>query len=209
MKKTMALVTIGNQKHEITNVTLNKSLNEMIKCMDNMNKNSWTYAYHLYNICEGELFADDFHDLTRFANFIGMSKSSVTQYSKAVEFAKKHGYIDCIVDGKLAKNDFARIPFNLGIGYLLSTIDSYDVFLIWLDETQHFSEAELFRTTVKTLRALIKAYNKRYDAQDAQDAQDAPITKGEVIINILDAMTKYNISLNELGTAIAARASAK
>ena len=211
MKKN-AIITIGNNTHEIANKALNENLTKMIQAMSTANKSAWTYAYHLNKIIETECFAEDFSTITKFAEFIGLSKASVSQYTNAIRFAKSVGRIDCIIDGKLT-NDFMKIEFSIGNAYLLSKIDDYKMFLEWIFDND-ISEDEVFKMSNRQLKSLINDYKHRNDVKpedtdttekpEDTDTTEKP-TKTEVIDAIVDYIIEYNIMLNEIGTELAKR----
>lgn len=228
------MMVFGNNEHAITCKELKVSLNEMLKAMDGMNKNTWIYAYHLNRIIENESFKDDFHDKGNFAKFVGLSIASISQYTGAIRFAKSSGYIDCIVDGKIVANKFGIIPFNVGIAYLLSTLDNYNDFIAWVENNKGITEVDIFRTSQKALRDIIKAYNdslKPCDSKvsdsdsDTEQASDSDTEqasdsdsdsdsdsvkfkiacKADAIAVIANLMRQYDISINDIGSELAKR----
>ena len=227
MKKTKnAMVVIGNNSHEITNKCLNENLTKMLNAMASANKSVWQYAYHLSKIIDTEAFADDFSTLAKFGDFIGLSKATISQYTNAIRFIRSQGIIDC-VDNATSKisNDFSKIAISVGNAYLLSKIDDYNDFLVWVSDNGLLI-GKVWLMSNRQLKALINDYEHRNDITESEtetetetetemetetetepetETETETETKAEMIKALVDYMIEHDISLNEVGTEIARR----
>nr|DAG18269.1 MAG TPA: KorB domain [Caudoviricetes sp.] len=69
----------------LSNGELKTALTTMMKALESGRKSTWDYADSIYNIVKGEYFKDDFKSLKEFAEYINLSKASISQYMGAVE----------------------------------------------------------------------------------------------------------------------------
>lgn len=69
----------------LSNGELKTALTTMMKALESGRKSTWDYAESVYNIVKGEYFKDDFKSLKEFAEYINLSKASISQYMGAVE----------------------------------------------------------------------------------------------------------------------------
>lgn len=69
----------------LSNGELKTALTTMMKALESGRKSTWDYADSVYNIVKGEYFKDDFKSLKEFAEYINLSKASISQYMGAVE----------------------------------------------------------------------------------------------------------------------------
>lgn len=110
----------------LSNATLKESLNIMINAIQTSTDNNWIVAYHVWKTITGEMFKDDFKDYKTYSEFLGLSKGTISQMKKAVEFAKNRLFLIVNDDGTLETPMFA-----VSIAYLMSTVD-YEEFCKWL-----------------------------------------------------------------------------
>ena len=132
---------------------------------------------------------------------MGVSKSTITQYIKSVEFVEKH--------------EFGFDMFTVGSAYLLSTLtdEEFVDFVKWAEE----QEIDLTTMSVKALRNLIKEYDSKDDVEedviedeDSIDNEDSSESDEDVeeettvdgresaIALIKSLMEEYNITVEEL-----------
>lgn len=78
---------VATQKsiNALSNGELKTALTTMMKALESGRKSTWDYADSVYNIVKGEYFKDDFKSLKEFAEYINLSKASISQYMGAVE----------------------------------------------------------------------------------------------------------------------------
>lgn len=78
---------VATQKsiNALSNGELKTALTTMMKALESGRKSTWDYAGSVYNIVKGEYFKDDFKSLKEFAEYINLSKASISQYMGAVE----------------------------------------------------------------------------------------------------------------------------
>ena len=137
---------------------LTVELFNIMNAINEGNKSAWEVARAYKRIIDDELFDEDFENIQEFALYVGVSKSTITQYIKAVEFVEKH--------------EFGFDMFTVGSAYLLSTLtdEEFIDFVKWAEE----QEIDLTTMSVKALRNLIKEYDsKDYVEEDIiEDSTD-------------------------------------
>ena len=162
------------------------------------NKSAWEIARAYKRIIDDELFDEDFENVQEFALYVGVSKSTISQYIKAVEFVEKH--------------DFDFSMFTVGSAYLLSTLtdEEFVDFVKWAEE----QEIDLTTMSVKALRNLIKEYDSKDEVEedviededstnndDSDENVEEEVTVSDregAIALIKSLMEEYNITVEEL-----------
>ena len=186
---TVASVTTLSSKE------LTVELFNIMNAINEGNKSAWDIARAYKRIIDDELFDDDFENIQEFALYVGVSKSTISQYIKAVEFVEKH--------------EFGFDMFTVGSAYLLSTLtdEEFIDFVKWAEE----QEIDLTTMSVKALRNLIKEYDSKDNVEediieDSTDNEDSSESDEEinisareaVISRIKELMEEYNITVEEL-----------
>ena len=174
---------------------LTVELFNIMNAINEGNKSAWEIARAYKRIIDDELFDEDFENVQEFAIYVGVSKSTITQYIKAVEFVEKH--------------EFGFDMFTVGSAYLLSTLtdEEFIDFVKWAEE----QEIDLTTMSVKALRNLIKEYDSKDDVEDdvieeSTDNEDSSESDEEITISdresaislIKSLMEEYNITVEEL-----------
>ena len=174
---------------------LTVELFNIMNAINEGNKSAWEVARAYKRIIDDELFDEDFENVQEFALYVGVSKSTISQYIKAVEFVEKH--------------EFGFDMFTVGSAYLLSTLtdEEFIDFIKWAEE----QEIDLTTMSVKALRNLIKEYDSKDDVEDdviedSTDNEDSSESDEEinisareaVISRIKELMEEYNITVEEL-----------
>lgn len=161
------------------------------------NKSAWEIAHAYARIVNEELFDDDFDTLKEFAEYVGVSPATITQYCKAVAFIE-------------SQPDMHEDTFSVGTAYLLSTLgESLGEFITWLEE----QDINLATLSVAGLKELMKQF-KHKDEQatekseesdeseesqdDIEDAETEPIDKEGLILMILNTMAENDITIEDL-----------
>ena len=186
---TVASVTTLSSKE------LTVELFNIMNAINEGNKSAWEVARAYKRIIDDELFDEDFENIQEFALYVGVSKSTISQYIKAVEFVEKH--------------EFGFDMFTVGSAYLLSTLtdEEFIDFVKWTEE----QEIDLTTMSVKALRNLIKEYDSKDDVEDdviedSTDNEDSSESDEEITISdresaislIKSLMEEYNITVEEL-----------
>ena len=129
---------------------LTVELFNIMNAINEGNKSAWEVARAYKRIIDDELFDEDFENIQEFALYVGVSKSTISQYIKAVEFVEKH--------------EFGFDMFTVGSAYLLSTLtdEEFIDFVKWAEE----QEIDLTTMSVKALRNLIKEYDSKDNVED-------------------------------------------
>ena len=174
---------------------LTVELFNIMNAINEGNKSAWEVARAYKRIIDDELFDEDFENIQEFALYVGVSKSTISQYIKAVEFIDKH--------------DFDYSMFTVGSAYLLSTLtdEEFIDFVKWVEE----QNIDITSMSVKALRNLIKEYVSKDDVEDdvikdSTDNEDSSESDEEITISdresaislIKSLMEEYNITVEEL-----------
>ena len=174
---------------------LTVELFNIMNAINEGNKSAWEVARAYKRIIDDELFDEDFENVQEFAEYVGISKSTISQYLKAVAFVEKH--------------EFGFDMFTVGSAYLLSTLtdEEFIDFVKWAEE----QEIDLTTMSVKALRNLIKEYDSKDDVEDdviedSTDNEDSSESDEEITISdresaislIKSLMEEYNITVEEL-----------
>lgn len=177
---------------------LTVELFNIMNAINEGNKSAWDIARAYKRIIDDELFDEDFENVQEFALYVGVSKSTISQYIKAVEFVEKH--------------EFGFDMFTVGSAYLLSTLtdEEFIDFVKWAEE----QEIDLTTMSVKALRNLIKEYDSKddieedvvedstdddFDESDEDVEEEVTVTdRDDVIALIKSLMKEYNITVEEL-----------
>lgn len=190
---TVASVTTLSSKE------LTVELFNIMNAINEGNKSAWDIARAYKRIIDDELFDEDFENVQEFALYVGVSKSTISQYIKAVEFVEKH--------------EFGFDMFTVGSAYLLSTLSDEEFidFVKWAEE----QEIDLTTMSVKALRNLIKEYDSKDDVEedvveDSTDNEDSNESDEDVEVEttvdnresaislIKTLMDVYNITVEEI-----------
>lgn len=177
---------------------LTVELFNIMNAINEGNKSAWEVASAYKRIIDDELFDEDFDNVQEFALYVGVSKSTISQYIKAVDFVEKH--------------EFGFDMFTVGSAYLLSTLtdEEFIDFVKWAEE----QEIDLTTMSVKALRNLIKEYDCKddipeeliEDSTDNEDSNESDEDSEETIVGdresalslIKTLMDVYNITVDEL-----------
>ena len=176
---------------------LTVELFNIMNAINEGNKSAWDIARAYKRIIDDELFDDDFENVQEFALYVGVSKSTISQYIKAVEFVEKH--------------EFGFDMFTVGSAYLLSTLtdEEFIDFVKWAEE----QNIDLTTMSVKALRNLIKEYDSKDDVEEdvIEDSTDDSNESDEDVVEelsisdkdsaitlIMSLMEEYNITLEEI-----------
>ena len=190
---TVASVTTLSSKE------LTVELFNIMNAINEGNKSAWDIARAYKRIIDDELFDEDFENVQEFALYVGVSKSTISQYIKAVEFVEKH--------------EFGFDMFTVGSAYLLSTLtdEEFIDFVKWAEE----QEIDLTTMSVKALRNLIKEYDSKDDVEneveddiieDSEDSSESNEDSDEITVDdresaialIKSLMDEYNITVEEI-----------
>ena len=177
---------------------LTVELFNIMNAINEGNKSAWEVARAYKRIIDDELFDEDFENIQEFALYVGVSKSTISQYIKAVEFVEKH--------------EFGFDMFTVGSAYLLSTLtdEEFIDFVKWAEE----QEIDLTTMSVKALRNLIKEYDSKDDVEediiedstDNEDSSESDEDSEEINVDdresaialIKSLMKEYNITVEDI-----------
>ena len=188
-------------KYELTTVdttalsskALTKEVATMSKAFAEGTKAVWKVAVSLTKIVNRELWKDDFESLRKLYDFLGFDAGTATQYTKAVDFMKKHGFVETNKDGSIKVDSFKA---SQGVAYQLAKLDDYEEFERWFIENH--SDESVLQYSVKGIRALIKEYNdcknpkketKEETTEEAKEETEKPSEENNGIASKEDAIT--------------------
>ena len=90
MNENTSIATITKESiATLKNVSLRKSLKAMLDASNKGKKAVWSYAQSITDIIEEESFKDDFETQTNFAKYVDLSKATITNYVRSVQFVKR------------------------------------------------------------------------------------------------------------------------
>lgn len=126
-------------KMELGNSELAKAVT-IIRDASTHEKNcAWIVANEYANIVADELFEEDFENIADFAVYMGISKSTMSNYTHAVEYVSRETSI------------YSANDLTVGKAYLLSTLKEKDIdFISWCNSNERdivsMSDAGLKKT---------------------------------------------------------------
>ena len=175
---------------------LTVELFNIMNAINEGNKSAWEVARAYKRIIDDELFDEDFENVQEFALYVGVSKSTISQYIKAVDFVDKH--------------EFDYSMFTVGSAYLLSTFtdEEFIDFVKWVEE----QNIDITSMSVKALRNLIKEYDSKDDVEEeviedsTDDSNESDDVDEEVTVSDRDSaialikslMEEYNITVEDI-----------
>lgn len=204
-------------KYELTTVdttalsskALTKEVATMSKAFAEGTKAVWKVAVSLTNIVNRELWKDDFESLRKLYDFLGFDAGTATQYTKAVDFMKKHGFVDTNKDGSLKVDTFKA---SQGVAYQLAKLDDFEEFEKWF--VANHADESVLQYSVKGIRALIKEYNEwknptketketketeeTEETEKPSEANNGIASKEDAIIAIKSLMDMWEITIEDL-----------
>lgn len=102
------VVVIEGTSYQLQNKTLRKEIENYIKAISNLNRDTWKYAQALYNIVSKQLYEEDFKSIDKLAEVLSTTKSNISKNVSAVDYALKHNV------------DMANV--SVAVCYLFSTL---------------------------------------------------------------------------------------
>ena len=178
---------------------LTDELFNIMNAINEGNKSACDIAGAYKRIIDDERCDEDFENVQEFALYVGVSKSTISQYIKAVEFVEKH--------------EFGFDMFTVGSAYLLSTLtdEEFIDFVKWAEE----QEIDLTTMSVKALRNLIKEYDSKDNVEDdiiedSTDNEDSSKSDNDIVEElsvsdkdsamtlIMTLMEEYSITIEDL-----------
>ena len=158
------LVTINTCKFELNNKEFAQAINTILNAEATGKQSVWIIAQAYTNIIENELFSDDFDTCKEFADIMGVSTATITQYKKAVEF---------ITTSEI----FTANDISVGKAYMLSALkDDVNKFLEWLLVNDKLIEV----MSDKALKTAIKEWKKENEAIDTESTESENEDENEV-----------------------------
>jgi transcriptional regulator with XRE-family HTH domain len=177
---------------------------ELFNIMDSIrqgNKSAWEIAKAYSRIVNEELFDEDFDTLKEFAEYVGVSPATITQYCKAVE----------LID---SQPDMNEDMFTVGTAYLLSTLgEELGEFIAYEEAKDNHVE----NMSVAFMKSEIQKFKHRNDepVEESEESEESENTEetedtveaeeidkdGHILLIIMD-MEKYGITLEDIASAM-------
>lgn len=132
---------------------LKKELKTIVLADEMGKKSAWTVAESYHKIITEELFEEDFENAKEFSEYIGVSKSTISQYVNAVDFVKNYDTI------------FSTNKLTVGKAYMLSTLkEDVGMFIEWCEVHDRLIEA----MSDKGLKDTIKEWKEELEAVEVE-----------------------------------------
>lgn len=155
----------------LRNPQLKKSLRAMLAALQTGRKSVWKYAESVHAIVTNETFVEDFETQTTFAKYVGLSKATITNYIKAVDFANGD-------DGK-AMLGTVQDAITVGKAYMLSSLTHEQ-----LADFISFYQTEGINLTAISDKALKDMLNELYGGKKQEsiesEATEPDVTESDV-----------------------------
>ena len=146
----------------LSNGELKQELIAMMHALETGRKSTWEYADSVYNIVKGEYFRDDFKSLKEFAEYVNLSKASISQYVGAVE---TKAFLSTFKDIKNIEE------ITITKAYLLGTLG--DMLEIFMKEK---SISVLIKHTDKYFKEVLAEWKKSKEPEE-----DEAVADGEIV----------------------------
>lgn len=182
----------------LSNGELKNELTSMMRALESGRKSTWEYADSVYNIVKGEYFKDDFKSLKEFAEYINLSKASISQYMGAVETKA------FLAQFKDIKN---LNEITVTKAYLLGTLG--DMLEIFMKEK---SISVLIKSTDKYFKDVLAEWKKSkepetepenvVDEAPEKEAEAEPKTPDTVPEKEIDVKTCVSIAIDTIEKAL-------
>ena len=165
-----------------TKVKKDKAVESYFTKLAQVEKSGWAVVEVIYKTVKAPNFEEEFESLSKYADLIGLSKSSISRKVKAYE-------------RKLLLADQMQTPPALGFTQLTETekVHSEDLgdFIVLNEITE--------RTSSQDIREMAKEYAEKYNTEDTEDTEITEDTEntedsneGVMIINYND--TEYHVT---------------
>ena len=161
------------KKNEMMNVTnntalsngeLNLQVEKIKKAVEVGNTSAWIQAKAYYDIVSDELYDDDFENLTDFATYMGVSKSLISQYTKAWEYCENNAGLF----------EFDRL--SVGRTYILSALKEKAVeFKEWCISNNR----DLYAMSDAGLKGTIKEWKNELEAVEVEATEETEAVEQE------------------------------
>lgn len=164
------VMTVSTIK-ELKNKELRANLNTMVKAFEMGRRSGWAFAYAISEIVKKEQFKEDFKNYAKFADFVGMTKGSISQLTKAVDFIKEQ---ELEITDEKGKVDLSRIYVSTSNAYLMSALgDDFKTFQDWLAE----QGIDVFSLSVSKLKKAIDTWKESLLPVDTAEDTTEDVTE--------------------------------
>ena len=202
----------------LANKELKSNLKAMLTALETGKKATWQYAFAVRNIVEKESFKQDFETLKGFADYVNMTKGSISQMVNAVKFVERENLVPVKKDGK---PDFAGISITVSNAYILSVLseEDFEDFVEYCED----KEIPVYALSQNTLKSVIKEWRESKETTEEDSTEEstedsteestedsteestedstyrvAVDTKEKALTAIACLMERFNITLDEV-----------
>ena len=194
----------------LANKELKSNLKAMLTALETGKKATWQYAFAVRNIVEKESFKQDFETLKGFADYVNMTKGSISQMVNAVKFVERENLVPVKKD---RKPDFAGISITVSNAYILSVLseEDFEDFVEYCED----KEIPVYALSQNTLKSVIKEWRESKETTEEDSTEEstedsteestedstyrvAVDTKEKALTAIACLMERFNITLDEV-----------
>ena len=197
-----------NSINSLANREIKSNLNTMLLALESGKKATWQYAVAVSKIIGSEMYKEDFHDLTNFANYVNSSKATLSQYNNAVAFMVRENMFKMKEDKKGNKTpDFVATPLTVYNAYLLSTLTEVefvnfynycldnDIDFMMLSQNKLKNAIKEWKTTEETTEETTEKTTEQETPEYVNLNVD---TKEKALTAIATLVKQFNISIDEI-----------
>ena len=197
----MEIMTINT--NELANKNLVKGLTKLNKLAIGMRKGQEDFALELGRIAYNELYVEDFENLDGFCDFLGMSKSTVSQAKKYYEIRENYKE-----DDKQFEKNHVELFDSFSFSQIVETFKVYNFFgfiqhLCFLEQINVDMSAKeiraLAKQTIEDVKDELNDFTEETETEHAdEEPEEVEASEVEVIDGVIEsALNCVSIMINE------------
>ena len=197
----MEIMTINT--NELANKNLVKGLTKLNKLASGMRKGQKDFALELGRIAYNELYVEDFENLDGFCEFLGMSKSTVSQAKKYYEIREQYKE-----DDKQFEKNHVELFDSFSFSQIVETFKVYNFFgfiqhLCFLEQINVEMSAKeiraLAKQTIEDVKDELNDYSEETETESTEEeTEEVEESEVEVIDGVIEsALNCVSIMINE------------
>ena len=196
----MEIMTINT--NELANKNLVKGLTKLNKLASGMRKGQKDFALELGRIAYNELYVEDFENLDGFCDFLGMSKSTVSQAKKYYEIREQYKE-----DDKQFEKNHVELFDSFSFSQIVETFKVYNFFgfiqhLCFLEQINIEMSAKdiraLAKQTIEDVKDELNDFSEYTENEHVDEDSEVEDSEVEVIDGVIEsALNCVSIMINE------------
>ena len=197
----MEIMTINT--NELANKNLVKGLTKLNKLASGMRKGQKDFALELGRIAYNELYVEDFENLDGFCDFLGMSKSTVSQAKKYYEIREQYKE-----DDKQFEKNHVELFDSFSFSQIVETFKIYNFFgfiqhLCFLEQINVEMSAKeiraLAKQTIDDVKEELNDFSEETETEHTEEeVEEVEDSEVEVIDGVIEsALNCVSIMINE------------